>query len=343
LGESAAVPYMQSRPLSMPAEGRPLSVLAIDDEVWVRELLRDTLSECGYDVTLLSTAEDALILLRDRQFDCILSDVNLPGMDGLAFSSLLKTVQPSVPVILITGMADVDLARTAIQQGASDFVTKPIDVRSLPIVVERNMERRRVEAQRAQEQDYHTRFRVIQALAAAIDAKQSYTAEHSRRVTAIAKAIGQNMELDDDDLAVLEMAAQVHDVGKIGVPDGILNKPGPLDDEEWEVMRAHSEQGADIVGQVPELQTVARIVRHHHERIDGKGYPDRLLGDDIPILSRVIAVADAFECMTGDRVYRSACPADEALRRLEEGCGTQFDSAVVRTFLRVQREGAVSW
>jgi putative two-component system response regulator len=341
LGEASALSYMQSRRLTS-ADTAPLSVLAVDDELWVRELLRDVLTESGYEVTVVSTAEDALIVLQDHAFDCILSDVNLPGMDGLALSSLLKTLRPELPVILITGMADVELARAAIKQGASDFVTKPIDIRSLPIVVERNMERSRLEARRAQEQDSHTRFRVIQALAAAIDAKQSYTAEHSRRVTSIATAIGRTMGLGDEDLSLLEMAAAVHDVGKIGVPDGVLNKPGPLDNSEWELMRAHSEQGADIVGQVPELKCVSQIVRHHHERIDGTGYPDRLSGDDIPILSRVIAVADAFECMTGDRVYRPACSTLEAVKRLEEGSGVQFDTAIVSAFLSVNHD-SIDW
>lgn len=338
MGETSAVPHTGFSPIESPGSA-PRSVLAIDDELWIRELLRDTLTETGYDVILAASAEEALLLLRDRSFDCILSDVNLPGMDGIAFSSLLSTLRPELPVILITGQADVELARSAIQQGASDFVTKPFDIRSLPIVLERNMERRRMEAQRAQEQDYRTRFRVIQALAAAIDAKQSYTAEHSRRVTAIATAIGRCMDLDEEELGLLEMAAQVHDVGKIGVPDEILNKPGPLDDAEWKIMKAHSEQGAEIVGQVPELRSIAAVVRHHHERMDGRGYPDRLIGDEIPLLSRVISVADAFECMTADRVYRPACSPEEAIRRLEESAGAQFDAAVVQTFLTVQRNG----
>jgi response regulator RpfG family c-di-GMP phosphodiesterase len=314
-----------------------LSVLAIDDEVWVRELLRDTLSESGYDVTLVSSAEEGIVLLQDGSFDCVLSDVHLPGMNGLALSSLVQSLQPELPVILITGMADVDMARSAIQQGACDFITKPIDLRSLPIVVERNLERRRVEAERAQLQDYKTRYHVIQALAAAIDAKQSYTAEHSRRVTAIALAIGRDMGLPAHDLSLLEMAAEVHDVGKIGVPDEILNKPGPLDSEEWKVMQDHSAQGEAIVAKVPELTEVARVVRHHHERVDGSGYPDRLAGEDIPILSRIISVADAYECMTGDRVYRAACSAEEATRRLQDSAGVQFDEIVVQKFLSLQQ------
>lgn len=337
MGESPAVSYM--RPRTEASNNPRPSVLAIDDEVWIRELLRETLSESGYDVTLVSSAEDGLVRMQECTYECILSDVNLPGMDGITLSGLLRTLHPDVPVVLITGMADVEMARAAIQKGASDFVTKPIDLRSLPIVLERNIERRKLEAQRLHEQDYRTRFRVIEALAAAIDAKQSYTAEHSRRVQAIASAIGRRLKLEEDELSQLEMAAQVHDVGKIGVPDGILNKPGPLDDDEWEVMKDHSAQGEAIVGRVPELSSVAKIVRHHHERIDGKGYPDRLSGDEIPVLSRVIAVADAFECMTGDRVYRPGCTSEEALRRLQESAGAQFDESIVKTFLQVQQDG----
>ncbi len=155
-------------------------------------------------------------------------------------------------------------------------------------------------------------------------------------MAALAVASARVMQLPDAEVRYLELAAQVHDVGKIGTPDHILNKPGRLNDEEWQAMRLHPVQGAEIVGRVEELAYVADIVRHHHEWINGAGYPDGLRGESIPLLSRMISVADAYEVMTSDRVYHSRLPSEEALRRLQEAAGVQFDSAVVQAFIRLQ-------
>jgi putative two-component system response regulator len=316
--------------------GQPVRVLVIEDDEVVRELVARTLADSGYRIRVAASAEEALELLRQDAFDLVLSDVNLPGMDGVCLSRILSQTHPAVPIVLITGFADVELARTALRYGATDFITKPFHVNSLCIVVEQNIERRRLERLKVLQHDEKLKFRAIRLLAATIDAKQHYTADHSRRVAAIAEVIGRAMTLAPTEMCYLEMAALVHDVGKIGVPDSLLNKQGELTEYEWVTMRTHPAKGAEIVGQVEELAYVSDIVRHHHERIDGTGYPDRLRGESIPLLARIVAVADAYESMTSDRVYRARLSVQEARRRLCEGAGTQFDPEVVEALIQTQ-------
>lgn len=323
-------------PAERPADevGQPVRILVIDDDEVIRELMARTLSDSGYRVHVAASAEDALELLRENAYDLVLSDVSLPGMDGICLSRILSQTHPSLPVVLVTSFADAEIARTALRHGATDFITKPFNINSLSIVVEQNIERRRLECLKILQYDEKLKFRSIRLLAATIDAKQSYTAEHSRRVAAIAEVIGQELALTPTEMCYLEMAALVHDVGKIGVPDSLLNKQGELTEYEWVTMRTHPAKGAEIVGQVEELAYVSDIVRHHHERIDGTGYPDRLRGESIPFLSRIVAVADAYECMTSDRAYRARLPVQEARRRLFEGAGTQFDPCVVKALIQ---------
>lgn len=334
-------------PHSVPAEsGRkvgapPVSVLVVDDDELVRGLLVDSLSDTGYQVSFAISAEDALASMRANEYDLVLSDVKLPGMDGISLSRTLAETRPGLPIVLITGYAHTSLARAALQQGASDFITKPIQLDTLAIVVERNLERTRLERARAAVHDHRVRIKSIQVLAAAIDARQSYTAQHSRRVAALTAVVGARIGLSAEERRMLDLAAQVHDVGKIGVPDSVLNKVGPLTTQEWETMRLHPVQGALIVSQVEELADIADVVRSHHERIDGTGYPDGLSGDSIPKLSRIIAVTDAFEAMTSSRAYREALEVEDAIQRLIDNAGTQFDADITNVFCTLHKKGLV--
>jgi len=327
------------RPAAPADPRRAVEVLVVDDEDATRELLAILLRESGYRVETADSAEEALALLRRRPFDLVLSDVQMPGASGLELSRILTHSHPHLPVVLITGHADVDTAREAVQIGAADYLTKPFTVESLAVAVERNLERRRLERERILEQDHRVMYRSIQALAAAIDAKQPLTAQHSERVVRLVERLCPALGLTGGEASAACFAAQVHDVGKIAVPDAVLEKAGPLTEEEWVWMRTHPARGAEIVGQIEELSFVADIVRHHHERIDGTGYPDGLAGESIPFLSRVIAVADAYEVMTSDRAYRARLPHAEAVRRLRECAGSQFDEGVVQVFCRLGDEG----
>ncbi|HSV73072.1 MAG TPA: HD domain-containing phosphohydrolase [Chthonomonadales bacterium] len=307
-------------------------ILVVDDEAWVRDLLHTSLSCSGYCVSAVPSAEQALAFLQRQDCDLVLSDVRMDGMDGLALSRALRASHPHIPVVLLTGHAHVELARTALQQGAADFITKPFAVGALPIVIERNLERARIERHRAQQDGERTMLQSVRMLAATIDAKQRCTARHSERVTVLAAAVGEAMSLPLAEQRTLDMAARVHDVGKIGVPDCVLNKGGALDDLEWESVRSHPVTGHSIVKAVPQLECVASIVRHHHERFDGDGYPDGLCGDEIPLLARIITVADAYEAMTSERPYRPVLSPAAACAQLTEHAGTQFDPDIVDIF-----------
>lgn len=313
------------------------TILVVDDDQWIRNLLEESLKDIGYHVETAANAEDAFRTIRSIPIDLVLSDVRMPGMDGIEFSRELHRTHPGIPIVLLTGFGHIDLARLALREGASDFITKPFNLDTIAIIVERNLERKRLEIQRALERDNLIMFKTIQALVAAIDARQKQTALHSKRVTHLAMALGDRVGLNDNEKRCLELAAHVHDVGKIAVPDNILNKCGSLTEEEWVTMRIHSEAGAEIVGQVNELRYISDVVRHHHEKVDGSGYPDGLKGESIPVLSRIIAVADAYECMISDRPYRSRLSEEIALSRLAECAGTQFDKRFVEVFLEMPR------
>lgn len=308
-------------------------ILVVDDDDRIRDMLARVLIRNHYQVSTVASAEEALELLRYASFDLIISDMMMTGMNGLDLTTRVKALFPNLPIILITAHSDADLMRLALRSGASDFIPKPIHIVDVPLIIERSLERQALEQKRSRQHNETVMYSTVQALAAAIDAKEPYTAEHSRRVTTIAKALAEAMNLPESERGMLELAAQVHDVGKIGTPDYILNKPGRLTAEEWDAIRFHPVQGAEIVGRVEQLAPVAEVVRHHHEWMNGSGYPGGLSGEAIPLLSRVIAVADAYEVMTSDRVYRARVTHEEALRGIQDCSGTQFDPQVVAALL----------
>lgn len=307
-------------------------LLVVDDDEWIRDVLERLLVRSNYCVETASSAEAAIEILRTKPFDIVLSDMLMTGMDGIALMRHISHTHPHLPIIVITGCCDMGTMRTAMRNGACDFITKPFDINAIPMIVERNLVRDVL----GREKKHISLRDTVNALIAAIEKKEPHTARHSHRVAHISLCIAEQLQLPQEERRNLVLAALVHDVGKIGTPDRILQKPDKLTDEEWEEMKNHTVQGAEIVSQVSELEYVADIVRHHHERIDGKGYPDGLLGEDIPLLSRVIAVADSYEVMVTDRVYRSALSREVAVERLLEGAGIQFDSAIVEVFLQIE-------
>lgn len=309
-------------------------ILVVDDEDSLRETLKEALTSVGYEVLGAANGVEALSLLREKKFDMILSDISMPGMSGIELLGVASQIYPDMPIVLLTGYGDVELARSSLRRGAVDFITKPLKLDELPIVVERNLERKCLEAKRLKEREAHVLFQAIKALAAAIDAKEPYTAQHSQRVTRLSMLLAEALGLGEDQRYTLQLSAQMHDVGKIGTPDTVLNKAGKLNAVEWRYMREHPVEGAEIIGQIEELSEVASIIRHHHERVDGKGYPDGLKGEAIPFLSRIIAIADAYEAMTSDRAYRKGRDREKALVELKADAGMQFDAGLVEVFAR---------
>lgn len=314
-------------------------LLVVDDLESMRLALQDMLSLLGYQVVTAASAAEALAHLRERRFDMLLSDLAMPGMDGIQLAELASRRHPEIPIVLITGHGDADLARASLQRGAIDFITKPVNFHELPIVVERNLERRRLEVQRLKEKEVQVLLEAVKALAEAINAKEPYIGQHSRRVTRYALALADAIAMGPDDRYVLELGAWMHDVGKIGTPDYILSKPARLTSAEQEIMKEHSVKGGEIIGQIEELRQVADIIRHHHEQVDGRGYPDGLRGEAIPLCSRIVLIADAYDSMTSDRIYRKAVPREVAFGELAKNARTQFDPELVEAFLRRMEGG----
>jgi putative two-component system response regulator len=308
-------------------------LLVVDDMEAMRVALEECLRLQGYDVVSAGSGEEALELLRSQQFDLLLTDQAMPGLSGIELAELTARIRPDMPVVLLTGHTDVELAKTSLQRGASDFVTKPVNIRELPIVIERNLTRRRLEVARLKEREAQVLFAALKALASAVDAKDPHTARHSMRVSRLSMVLADALGLTSEEKYILELSAWVHDVGKIGVADHILTKPSRLTPQEFEIMKVHAVKGGEIVGQIEELIRVADIIRHHHERIDGAGYPDGLRGEAIPLLSRIICIADSFEALTSDRSYRPGAGRDHACAELRRHAGTQFDPELVGVFI----------
>src|SRR5947209_8194385 len=336
-------------------EGKP-HILVVDDEPEIRTLLCDLLLD-EYDCATASSAEEALSKLADAKFDLVLSDIQMGGMSGLemiphALERSLDTV-----VVMVSGVQTIESAVEAMRVGAFDYVIKPFDLQHVEVAVRRALEhhdlrvaKRRYEnhleelvhsrtaeldeALRSLEDAYRS---TLKALTAALDKRDSETHGHSERVVAYSLRLGRELGLDAEQTRSLEFGALLHDIGKIGVPDAILRKPSRLTEEEWREMREHPSHGRQILRGIEFLKGASRVVSQHHERWDGSGYPLGLRGEEVDINARVFAVAEAFDAITSDRVYRLGRDYDAAAAELEAFSGRQFDPRVVAAFLRVPR------
>jgi putative nucleotidyltransferase with HDIG domain len=291
--------------------------------------------------------------LEKNSADLILSDMVMPEMDGLSLLEWQRKHNADIPVIMVTAMHDISTALEAIRRGAYDYILKPFEKDQLYLGVRRALEHRRlllenqhyqrnlehlVEERTAQlkgaleqlEQSYDD---TLEALGGALDLKDAETEGHCKRVTAFTIAIAKAMKVDPLLLPQIARAAFLHDIGKMAIPDQILRKPGPLTDQEREVMRTHCDIGYNMVTRIPFLREAAEIVLSHQEFFDGTGYPRGLRGEKIPLGARIFAVADALDAMISDRPYRKALPISHARDEIKRCAGTQFDPAVVDVFL----------
>ncbi len=329
-------------------------LLVVDDDPKVRGILCNCLGG-AYTCAAAASAEEALALLGGRAFDLVLSDILMEGMSGLDLLRHVRALDPDMPVIVISGVRATENPIAAMRAGAYDYIMKPFDLEQVELAVARALERRglaearrrhesRLEelvAQRTAELEGAYRsleevYRVtLKALTAALEARDDETHGHSERVVGYSLRLGRELGLDAGQLRSLEFGALLHDIGKVGVPDAVLRKPGRLTEEEWREMRHHPEHGRRILQGISFLEGAARVVAAHHERWDGSGYPLGLRGEEIDLNARIFAVADAFDAMTSDRVYRKARPYEAAAAEIEEWAGRQFDPTVVAAFLRV--------
>jgi putative nucleotidyltransferase with HDIG domain len=347
-------------------------ILIVDDEPVIREVLFERLTEAGYECEVARNSLEALQKIRTQSYNLVLSDIAMPGGDGMSLLRQVKHEQPTLDVVMLTGVVDVDTAVRSIRLGASDYLTKPFNLEEVVLTIDRTLEKRRLvnenleyqldlerkvdertrELRRKREEverlytelkeAFHkihaTYDTTLEALMEALDARDSETQGHSRRVAEYTVAVARRLGISEDELTQFRWGALLHDVGKIGIPDAILRKPGPLTPDEWKIMKQHPGMGARILSSIKFLGPAVDVVACHQERYDGAGYPRGLKGEKIPLGARIFSVVDCLDAMKMDRPYRRGTTYEKVREELIEYSGTQFDPKVVEVFLTIPPE-----
>lgn len=313
------------------------NILVVDDEVSNLKLLKRTFRK-DYNVFMAAGGEEGLEILRNNKIDLIITDQRMPGMSGVDF--LEKTIEeyPDTIRLIITGYTDADALIKAINTGrVYRYIKKPWDPEELKNTVKRALEsyQLNIDNQRLTMELKDLFSGTIDAITQALDAKDNFTLGRSKRVTRLSMKIAEKLGLFEDEMGELELAGLLHDIGMIGVPEHILHKEEELSPEEYNIIKSHSPKGVKILENIKQLENVVIMIKHHHERYDGKGYPDGLKGEEIPIGSRVIAVADAYDGMVSDRPYRKGLDNKVANEIIKKDSGTHFDPIVVEAFLDI--------
>jgi len=305
------------------------NVLVVDDVPANRELLQGHLDDLGYNVREARDGVEALEAVDALEPDLILLDIDMPRLDGIAVCERLKAhpTRRLIPIVILTASNDRNTRLRGIAAGADDYLSKPFDPKELLIRTKVLLR------QRALNQRLDATEGVLFALARAVEARDRHTIHHAERVGRYAEAMGAAQGFTHEDGELLYHGGVLHDLGKIAIPDAILLKPGPLTPAEFATMRQHSVEGERICLSLRSVSHYLPIIRHHHERVDGTGYPDHLEGNDIPIGARITAIADGWDAMVSDRPYRAGLDEEEAVTRLRQGAGTQWDGGLVRVFL----------
>jgi putative two-component system response regulator len=314
-------------------------VLVIDDEPAVRGLMVAILGRAGYDAVEADSASRALELLDDPGLALVVSDIVMPGLSGFELLDEVRARRPSLPVLFVTGSGTQDNLVEALAHGAAGLITKPFSHAELREQVASVLSR-------ARRGERELRERVIppalaRVLTQAITARDLTTGGHTDRLADLSAFLGRELGLSAQELELVRLGASLHDIGKIGIPDGILLKEGGLEPDERMLMQTHTLIGDRLLESVPELEGARPVVRSHHERWDGSGYPDRLAGEEIPFAARLVAVADGIEAMSSHRPYRGPLPPAEILRELREGSGTQWDPAIVAAAVDLVERGEI--
>jgi len=348
-------------------------ILVVDDEPMIREILRETLEQEGHRVSEAENGKVACDMIGTEGFDLVLTDVKMPVMDGFTLMKNLGDLTDVVPIIVITSFSDIDVAVDAIRLGSYDYIVKPFNISQVTISVRRALERRRLllenvqykksleakvvektidlirknkklEQQATLLEDLLRDLResyeaTLDAMVSAIESRDYETKHHCRRVQAYAVLLAERCGVSAEDLMEISYGALLHDVGKIGVPDSILLKPGKLTEEEWETMRNHTLIGYKMISRIKFLNKgAADIVLYHHERWKGGGYPYGIAGEEIPLGARIFSIADTYDAITSKRVYKDAVPMDLARAEIERCSGDQFDPEVVEVFKTITDE-----
>ncbi|MBZ5612670.1 MAG: response regulator [Acidobacteriia bacterium] len=331
-------------------------ILVVDDEETIREIVASMLGGAHFQTRQAASGIEALAILESGEdFDLVLSDLMMAEMDGIALLERAKERYPDMPIVMVTAVHDIQVALQALRNGAYDYLLKPFEREQLLATVRRALENRRLKRENdayrtnlealvaARTQQWKTALSeieksydiLLEALGDALDLKDNETEFHSRRVTAFTIAIASKMGLPKEEIKVIARGAFLHDIGKIAIPDEILNKPGKLTADEMAIMREHAYSGYKMLSKIPFLAQAAEIVHAHQERYDGTGYPSGLKGDQIPLGARIFSIADTLDAMTMDRPYRPAQSFDAARKEIELWSGRQFDPQIVKVFLEM--------
>lgn len=332
---------------------KPVDVLIVDDEAAACQPLERFLKKKGYETKSVHDGLKAVERVEKSPPDIVLLDIKMPGLNGIETLKKIRKTCDFCIVIMLTAVDDTETALTCIKEGAYDFLRKPVVLAELLHAIESSLEKRRliqenldyqknlekkVEEQTAalkaiNEYLRKTNLDIVRALSEAIEAKDPYTRGHCSRVTSLSLSLGRQVGLDEKQMEALEYGALLHDIGKIGIRGAVLNKPDVLTKEEFKHIQTHPVIGDNIVSNVDFLKIAKEVTRSHHERADGKGYPDGLSNEQIGILARIAIIADAFDAMTSDRPYREGMPVEKAINIIEKNKGKQFDPELSNIFI----------
>ena len=336
-------------------------ILVVDDEPAIREVIQEYLTMEGYEVLTACDGIEALDVMARHEFDVVITDLSMPNLDGFGLMKHALDLQPLTTIIVLSGQGTFENAIEAVHRGAYDFVAKPIkDYKAFKITIDRGLEHKsllvgrqnyqlNLEAQvEAQTRELARTNRLLKQYAdelesvslsfittmlSALEEKDRYTAGHSRRVTHFAVGVARILKISAHELWLVQTAAQLHDMGKLMIDLSYVNKPGPLTEEEWGIMKEHPAMADRFLAPLPFLKEVRPIIRHHHERLDGKGYPDGLVGEEIDTLTRILTVADAYDAMTSQRSYREPMLKGMAVAELQRWAGIQFGEEAVEALV----------
>jgi putative two-component system response regulator len=318
-------------------DSRRPRILVVDDDPQNRKLLRMFLATQDYDVAEAGSGQEALGIIRAEDVDLVLLDVMMPGMNGFDVCQRLKGQESTqgLPVILVTALDDTESKVKGIEAGADDFIAKPINFEELSARTASLVRLKKINSSMTSVEN------VLLSLAAAVEAKDAYTQGHTDRAARLAMNLGRQLCLSATEIHCLRIGGILHDVGKIGVPESILNKEGPLTAEEWQVMKTHPEVGFRICESLGRtLGEALEVIRHHHEKLDGSSYPDGLKGEQISMASRIMAVVDIYDALITDRPYRKAMPAPQAFAILKkEAAEGKLDQSVVDALIHEVQKG----
>ena len=328
----------------------------VDDEEPIREIVASMLGTAGYVCKQAGSGMEALaVLTSGEEFELMLSDLMMADLDGIGLLERTKEKYPDMPVVMVTAVHDISVALAAIRNGAYDYLLKPFEREQLLNTVSRALENRRLKVEnrnyqtnleslvKARTEQVQAALRdlersydiTLEALGDALDLKDAETEGHSRRVTLFTIAIAQALGLPREQITIIARGAFLHDIGKMAIPDKILNKPGKLEPDEMLIMKEHAYHGYQIVKKIPFLAEVAEIVYAHQEWFNGEGYPRQLKGEEIPLGARIFSVADTFDAITSTRPYRPAQSPQAARAEIQKFSGRQFDPEIVRVFLEM--------